>query len=133
MKDRNELLAAAKEARKNSYSPYSGFAVGAALLAESGEVYLGCNVENGAYGDTCCAERVALFSAVAKGERRFLAIAVVGEEGVPCYPCGSCRQALSEFCAGDLSVIVEHGERACEISLDSLLPHAFSFEKEEEK
>lgn len=98
-----DLLAEAKAARENSYCPYSGFAVGAALLTKDGSVYLGCNVENASYGATNCAERTALFAAVADGRKPgdFEAIAIAGgpKDGalIPCPPCGICRQVLSEF------------------------------------
>ena len=96
-----ELIRQAMEARKNSYSPYSGFQVGAALLCEDGTVYTGCNVENAAYGPTNCAERTAVFKAVSEGKREFKRIAIVGGhegESVAPTPCGVCRQVLSEFC-----------------------------------
>lgn len=122
-----ELLEKAKEAKKNSYSPYSGFEVGAALLGKSGKIYLGCNIENSAFSPTCCAERAALFSAVSGGEREFLAVAVVGDTK-PCMPCGVCRQALAEFCAADFSVITEGSDGEPEFStLGELLPHAFAY------
>ena len=129
-----ELLQAAKEARKKSYCPYSGFAVGAALLAEDGRVFCGCNVENASYGVACCAERTALFSAVAAGVRRFSAIAIVGEKvgntpDKPCPPCGACRQALSEFCTGELPVYFCEGEGVKQTTLGELLPMNFSPEQ----
>lgn len=127
-----ELLARAHMARKAAYAPYSGFSVGAALLSKDGRVFCGCNVENAAYTPTCCAERVALFSAVAAGVREFSAIAVVGgadEEAAkmrPCYPCGVCRQALSEFSVdGLLAVYLENGEEGVAYRLSELLPHSF--------
>ena len=103
MKDQDKLVSLAAEARKKAYAPYSNFAVGAALLAKSGRVYTGCNVENVSYGLTVCAERVAVFKAVSEGEREFEAIAVVTENGVT--PCGACRQVLIEF-GDDIQVIV---------------------------
>lgn len=126
-----ELLKEAVEARKYAYVPYSGFAVGAALLAKSGKVYRGCNVENGAYGATICAERTAFVKAVSEGEREFSAIAIVGgpkdgELRQICEPCGSCRQVMSEFCGGDFKIVF--GSCAEDISvytLDDLLPHRF--------
>ena len=131
MTDR-ELLELAREARENSYSPYSHFAVGAALLARSGKVYLGANVENASFGATNCAERTALFSAVAAGERDFVSIAICGgkvdEDTSECLPCGICRQALSEFCGADFRVIIENkkdGTKA--LTLGELLPHVFDF------
>ena len=97
-----ELLSLASRARESAYVPYSGFAVGAALLATDGTVYTGCNIENAAFTPTVCAERVAIFRAVADGKRDFSAIAVVGgkagERAGRCAPCGVCRQVLAEFC-----------------------------------
>ena len=120
-----ELLAHAKEAMKNAYSPYSGFSVGAALLCEDGSVYLGCNVENASFSVTCCAERVALFSAVSDRKRNFLAIAVAGSKK-PCYPCGVCRQALAEFCDGDMPVIcADKNGKWIVVELSELMPYPF--------
>lgn len=98
-----ELIEAALAAREKSYSPYSGFRVGAALLCSDGTVYTGCNIENRAYGPTNCAERTAFFKAVSEGKRSFDAIAIVGgkDETVWCYPCGVCRQVMAEFCDAD--------------------------------
>ena len=133
-----KLVQEAAEARKNSYCPYSGFAVGAALLASDGTIYRGCNVENASYGATNCAERTALFSAVADGRKpgEFTAIAVVGgpKDGdpVPCPPCGFCRQALAEFAnPAEFTVLwvteVVDGKPAYEThTLAELLPGAFS-------
>ncbi len=130
--DFQSLMAFAQEARKNSYAPYSEFRVGAALLAESGKVYLGCNVENASFGATCCAERTALFAAVAAGERRFTALALIGgkdehgDDGV--FPCGICRQALAEFCSPNLPIAVKK-ESGFEIfTLSDILPKAFTAE-----
>ncbi len=92
-----ELMRQAVSARAASHSPYSRFAVGAALLAASGRVYRGCNVENASFGLTCCAERTALFTAVSEGEREFEAIAVTARAGHGAPPCGACRQVLAEF------------------------------------
>ena len=123
-----ELLLAAQEARKNAYAPYSDFAVGAALLTGDGRVFTGCNVENHSYPAGCCAERVALFSAIAAGEREFKAIAVTGwqrdVEGRPCMPCGLCRQALYEF-SRDLLVITGQLDDIHTYKLDDLLPFGF--------
>ena len=120
-----DLVALAKEARERAYAPYSHFAVGAALLAESGQVYAGCNVENSSYGLSICAERVALFKAVAAGDRRFKAIAVVTE--TMATPCGSCRQVLAEFGEGELQVIVADPEGQMKIyTLGELLPATFT-------
>ena len=128
------LMDLAREAMGRAYAPYSGFQVGAALLGESGRVYVGCNVENAAYGPTCCAERTAFFSAVAQGERRFQALAVLGGMGGvvsrPAAPCGVCRQVMAEFCRpGEFWILLENhlGERRCH-TLEELLPHGFSLE-----
>jgi len=120
-----DLVALAKEARERAYAPYSHFTVGAALLAESGRVYTGCNVENASYGLSVCAERVALFKAVAVGEKRFKAIAVVTE--TMATPCGSCRQVLAEFGEDELEVVVADPEGQMEIyTLGELLPASFT-------
>jgi len=120
-----DLIALALEARKKAYAPYSHFLVGAALLAESGQIYTGCNVENASYGLSICAERVALFKAVAAGERRFKAIAVVTE--TMATPCGSCRQVLAEFGEDELQVIVADPEGQMEVyTLGELLPASFT-------
>ena len=129
------LIPQAWEAAKNAYVPYSSFQVGAALLTNSGVVYTGCNIENSAYGPSNCAERTAFFSAIAQGEREFAAIAVVGRfvDGSPAggdgfaYPCGVCRQVMSEFCHPDefLVLLENHqGERKA-LTLRELLPYGF--------
>ena len=92
-----ELISAAREAREKAYAPYSGFKVGAALLAGDGQIYTGCNVENVSYGLSICAERTALVKAVSYGQRIFKAIAVTADNEEYCSPCGACRQALAEF------------------------------------
>ena len=128
-KQMRELIAKAKTAKTRSYSPYSGFSVGAALLCDDGDVILGCNIENAAFSPTCCAERVAIFSALSSGKRSFSAIAVVGDSS-PCLPCGVCRQVMSEFCQKEMPVICEdeNGEPLA-FSLGELLPHSFDLEK----
>lgn len=97
-----ELIRFAYEAQSRSYSPYSGFATGAALEADNGRIFLGCNIENAAYSPTNCAERTAFFKAVSEGVRTFSRIAIVGNypgrEGDYCAPCGVCRQVMAEFC-----------------------------------
>lgn len=119
----SELIAAAAAARESAYVPYSGFAVGAALLASNGTVYMGCNVENASYGLTVCAERNAVFHAVVSGARDFLAVAVVTANGVT--PCGACRQVLAEF-SPTMTVITSDmaGNRRV-YTLSELLPDAF--------
>lgn len=126
-----ELVNKAIEARGFSYSPYSHFQVGAALLCRDGTVYQGCNVENAAYGATNCAEKTAFCKAVSEGKREFSAIAIVGGKekgGITSYsyPCGSCRQVMAEFCSEDFVVIVGKAEEEYLIyRLDELLPFHF--------
>ncbi len=100
-----ELIARAVEVRENACASYSHYKVGAALLASSGKVYTGCNVENSTYGLTVCAERVALWKALSEGERKFARLVVVTSSEPPASPCGACRQLLWEFC-GDIEVIL---------------------------
>lgn len=121
-----ELIKYAIKVRENAYAPYSKFKVGACLLAKSGKIYCGCNVENSSFGATNCAERTALFSAVANGEREFEKIAIIGSNPDNyAYPCGICRQVLSEF--GDLKVIVAKNENDYkEFKLSDLLSHSFN-------
>lgn len=126
-----ELALAALDAMNSSYSPYSGFTVGAALLTKGGRIYTGANIENASYTPTVCAERVAIFSAVHNGERDLEAIAIVGGhagdvKGVTA-PCGVCRQVMSEFCSPDFKVILvtsRDGEFES-TTLGELLPYTF--------
>lgn len=126
-----ELIHSALDARKTSYAPYSGYAVGAALLTDGGKVYQGVNIENASYGATNCAERTAFFKAVSEGERSFKAIAIVGgligEEPVDyAYPCGVCRQVMQEFTDNDFCVIVAKSVSDYQLyKLDELLPFGF--------
>lgn len=126
--DKKELVKRAAAAKEFSYSPYSEFRVGAALLAKSGKIYTGCNIENAAYSPTNCAERTALFKAVSEGEREFLAIAVAGDGEDYLAPCGVCRQALLEFCDPSefLVLMAGAGLDYREMTLEELLPAAFS-------
>ena len=123
------LVAAAKQAQKNAYAPYSNFKVGAAVLTPGGDVYRGCNVENASYGLTICAERNAVFQAVASGEKEITALAIVTDAEEPSPPCGACRQVLVEF-ASDIPIILKslNGKRVIK-SLDDLLPHRFHLEE----
>lgn len=126
-----ELCRLAIEAREKAYAPYSGYRVGAALLAKSGEVYLGSNIENAAYTPTVCAERTAFFKAVSEGETEFFAIAVAGGNGDKVGgafpPCGVCRQVMAEFCDGDFKILTVTGDDTFEeYTLTELLPLAFS-------
>ncbi|MDO8527584.1 MAG: cytidine deaminase [Deltaproteobacteria bacterium] len=122
----NELVKKAIEARQKSYSPYSKFAVGAALEAEDGTVFTGCNVENASYGLTVCAERIALMKAVSEGAIKFRRIAIVADHPQP-TPCGACRQVLYEF-APELEIILANTKGETEtVKLSNLLPKAFRF------
>lgn len=130
--NKKDLFILAKAAMQNSYAPYSKYNVGAVLLCKNGNIYKGCNVENASYSATNCAERTALFSAVANGEKEFSAICVVGGKNGEirnyAMPCGICRQALSEFCGADFKVYVGISENDIkEYTLGELLP--FSFDK----
>jgi cytidine deaminase len=116
------LVEQAWAVREAAYSPYSRFAVGAALLAADGRVFVGCNVENLSFGLTQCAERVALCSAVAAGAREFLGVAVVADTEVPISPCGACRQVLAEF--GVPRVLLGNRRERLQFSLEELLPRS---------
>ena len=117
----------AMKAREASYSPYSRFAVGAALLGVSGRVYHGCNVENASFGLTCCAERTALFKAVSEGEREFVAVAVTARAGHGAPPCGACRQVLAEFSPSMWVYWRDTRGRVLKKRLKALLPDLFDF------
>ncbi len=120
------LVAAAGEARSRAWAPYSGFAVGAALATASGTVFAGCNVENRSYGGTICAERVALGSAVAAGERQLTAVAVLTDASPPSLPCGLCLQSLTEFAGPELPIrLVNPAGESRDFTLGDLLPHPF--------
>lgn len=132
--DGKKLLSEAKEARKNAYAPFSSFTVGAALLTKDGKIYRGCNIESSVMSPSLCAERVALAKAISEGEKEFTAIAIAGapsgeDPKDPCYPCGVCRQVLSEHV--DISafqVVTEENGKAATCTLEELLPKAFIFQ-----
>ena len=132
MTDYKSLMEKALSAREYSYSPYSHFKVGAALLTKSGKIYTGCNIENAGYSATNCAERTAIVKAVSEGERDFEALAIVGgKEGEVasfCAPCGVCRQVIAEFCKKDFKIILGNSENFKVFTLESLLPYAFTDE-----
>lgn len=131
----NEVLVLkAMEATKNSYSPYSKFKVGAALLTNDDEVFLGCNIENSSFSLTNCAERTAIFKAISEGKREFKSIAIVGSAtdtfNKYCTPCGACRQILIEFCKPDFKIILgrvneQNKIELKEYTLEELLPESF--------
>lgn len=131
MMENEQLIQKAMEARELSYSPYSGFAVGAALLAENGEIYTGCNIENASFTPTNCAERTAFFKAVSEGVKKFKKIAVVGgRKGAlteVCAPCGVCRQVMREFCnPKDFQIILAVSEKEYQVySLEQMLFMSF--------
>jgi len=123
------LLEAAREARKRAYAPYSGFGVGAVFQDSSGRLHAGCNVENAAYGPSNCAERTALFRAIADGVRpgEFVAAAVVADTAAPVAPCGVCRQVMAELCAPDMPVVLGNLRGDMRMAtVAELLPGAFS-------
>ena len=120
-----KLMDCAIKARENAYSPYSHFAVGAALLCEDGTLFEGCNIENASYGLTNCAERTAIFKAVSEGHIKFKALAVVADTEGPCAPCGACRQVMAEFkipliIMGNLMGNIKI------VTIEELLPFSFS-------
>lgn len=119
-----QLIKAAKDVQSKAYAPYSRFTVGAAVLGESGTVYAGCNVENSSYGLTICAERNAIFQAVAKGEQHFQALAITGDSDDFTMPCGACRQVMAEFHIPYIIVTKPDGTYRV-MTLAELLPHGF--------
>jgi len=128
--DHKELALQAREAQKGSYSPYSKFRVGAALLTKDGEVVHGANVENASYGLTICAERTAFFKAVTAGKKGFKAIAIVGDMDDFCTPCGACRQVMAEFCGNDFEIVLINSKDEIKVfSMDEILPHSFGGEQ----
>jgi len=125
--DKNELMAAALKAREHAVAPYSGFAVGAAVMADDGDVFTGANVESASYGLTCCAERVALFKALTAGKRKIQAVGVIARHSGGPMPCGACRQLMAEY-APNATVFVsdsEWPEATRSFTVRELLPDAF--------
>ncbi|CDQ19539.1 cytidine deaminase [Halobacillus karajensis] len=121
-----QLINEAKQIRDKAYTPYSKFPVGAALLTENGDLYTGCNIENAAYPVTCCAERVAIFKAIADGHYKFKNLAVVADTKRPVPPCGSCRQVMSEFFDSDVEIYTTnlHGDTKT-FTMEEILPFSF--------
>ena len=127
MYDYKMLMDNAKQASKMSYSPFSRFAVGACVLAKSGKLYTGCNVENSSFGMTICAERCAIFKAVSEGEREILAVAIYSPNTDDCNPCGACRQVMFEFQDEEagVEIITENMGELIVRKLDEYLPYGF--------
>ena len=124
--EKKKMLELAREAMTFAYVPYSHFRVGACLKTADGRYYTGCNIENAAYGPTNCAERTALFKAVSEGMRSFIALAITCSGDRPAFPCGVCRQALSEFCSPEMPVFCADREgNTVDTTLGELLPHSF--------
>lgn len=124
---KEQLVNKAVKAMHHAYAPYSNFPVGAALATSEGVIYTGVNVENAAYGSSCCAERIAIFTAVANGERTFTGIAVAARTKRPVPPCGSCRQVMSEFFEKDMPIyLIDQNEDTITYTMEELLPFSFS-------
>lgn len=122
-----ELFERSVKAAENSYSPYSQFRVGAALLCSDGSIYTGCNIENASFSLTNCAERTAFFKALSDGKKEFEAIAIAGgydDMNEPCYPCGACRQVMTEFCSKDFKIILSDKV----LLLSEVMPFNFNLE-----
>lgn len=128
---KKQLIETAVKAREMAYAPYSHYKVGAALLAKSGKIYTGCNVENASFTPTNCAERTAFFKAISEGDREFKMIAIVaGKDGEElsknCTPCGVCRQVMTEFCDKDFKIILGTPDDFKVLTLEEIMPYSFS-------
>ena len=128
---KKQLIEIAVKAREMAYAPYSHYKVGAALLAKSGKIYTGCNVENASFTPTNCAERTAFFKAISEGDREFEMIAIVaGKDGEElsknCTPCGVCRQVMTEFCDKDFKIILGTPDDFKVLTLEEIMPYSFS-------
>ena len=128
---KKQLIETAVKAREMAYAPYSHYKVGAALLAKSGKIYTGCNVENASFTPTNCAERTAFFKAISEGDRQFDMIAIVaGKDGEElsknCTPCGVCRQVMTEFCDKDFKIILGTPDDFKVLTLEEIMPYSFS-------
>ena len=128
---KKQLIETAVKAREMAYAPYSHYKVGAALLAKSGKIYTGCNVENASFTPTNCAERTAFFKAISEGDREFKMIAIVaGKDGEElsknCTPCGVCRQVMTEFCDKDFKIILGTPDDFKVLTLEEIMPHSFT-------
>ena len=128
MTNYSDMIKQAIKARELSYSPYSKFKVGAALLCSDGTVYTGCNIENASYSEAVCAERTSFFKAISDGKKDFVAIAIVGgidEINGYTYPCGACRQVMSEFCKTDFTIVLFDGKNEKLCTLGDIFPYSF--------
>ena len=128
---KKQLIETAVKAREMAYAPYSHYKVGAALLAKSGKIYTGCNVENASFTPTNCAERTSFFKAISEGDREFEMIAIVaGKDGEElsknCTPCGVCRQVMTEFCDKDFKIILGTPDDFKVLTLEEIMPYSFS-------
>ena len=128
---KKQLIETAVKAREMAYAPYSHYKVGAALLAKSGKIYIGCNVENASFTPTNCAERTAFFKAISEGDREFEMIAIVaGKDGEElsknCTPCGVCRQVMTEFCDKDFKIILGTPDDFKVLTLEEIMPYSFT-------
>lgn len=128
---KKQLIETAVKAREMAYAPYSHYKVGAALLAKSGKIYTGCNVENASFTPTNCAERTAFFKAISEGDREFEMIAIVaGKDGEElsknCTPCGVCRQVMTEFCDKDFKIILGTPDDFKVLTLEVIMPYSFT-------
>jgi len=127
---KHKLIEEARKARDKAYVPYSEFKVGAALIAESGNMYTGCNIENASYSLTCCAERTAIFNAISQGEKELIEMAVIADSKGPVSPCGACRQVILEFFPKDAKIYLSNMEgNIKETTAENLLPFSFSLEE----
>ena len=118
------LIKNAIDAMENSYSPYSDYPVGAAVLTENDEIYLGCNIENVSFGATICAERTAIIKAVSEGCRKIKKIAIAAKKSMP-YPCGMCRQIMTEFMDGESEIILVYDGKIERYTLSQIMPYTF--------
>ncbi len=128
MDENRKLYEIALLAKENAYAPYSGFKVGAAALTQDGIVYTGCNVENASYGATICAERTAIVKAVSEGKKNIVKMAIASDNMDPTYPCGICRQVISEFMP-EGEIIVANGKNISIYKVSELMPYAFKLDK----
>lgn len=128
--ENEELILCALKAKQNSYSPYSKFRVGAAVLTKDNRIFTGCNIENSAYSATICAERTAIYKAISEGCRDLVKIAIVSDTNEFTYPCGECRQVLSEFMKDGIVVLSNKSNEIKQIKVETLIPFAFELKKD---